>query len=1253
MEGNPIETGLGNKFQAETDFVGGIATGLSLVRYYNSNDTVNLGTNGPGFGTNWITAWHRYVVIMLPLQPGTSFAQSFRPSGRVEEWNLNVSGQWVTAPHVRSRFSLLTDGNDNVIGARIVTTDDTIEEYTEIEIVGSFGYFHLTGLTTRQGLVTNLAYDVNHNPVQVTGPFGPSLSFSYDSDRHVTQMTTPNGDVYSYDYFYSYVLAKGILSAVTYPDGSTRKYLYENSSLPHALTGIIDEKGKRFATYTYSTSAFKGYALSSEHAGGVDKTTLTYSYSGTGYPMTKVTDTRGNEHTYTFKNQFNYIKVTSLSGKPVQTSGGKAFTYDANGFIASRTDWNNNVTTYTHDARGNETSRTEAFGTALARTITTNWHTTYNLPTRIVEPNLTTDFTYDAQGNLLSNKITSNGLTRKISYTYNVFGQVLTVKDPLGNVTNLGYDSDGNLTSITNPLGHITQYTAYNLNGRPLTMIDPNGVTTTLTYDLRGRLTSRTVGTLTTGYAYDLAGNLIKLTLPDNSFYSFSYDAAHRLLGVTDALGNRIAYTLNAVSNKTKEQVFDSENVQKYVHSYAYDDINQLIRSVGAQDQTTTFTYDLQGNLKTVTDPLGHKTRYVYDALNRWTQMIDPNNGATFLRYDALDHLISVTDPRSLKTSYTWTGLDDKKAITSPDTGTTSLKFDAAGNIISSTDARGKTTTYAYDALHRMTSKRYADGTSVVWHYDAGVNGKGRVTGITDATGTTSYSYDAYGHATRQQQVIGGMKRATLYGYDAGGRLASMTYPSGKQIVFTYDAAGHVTGLRVDGQSVIRAATYSPFGGVTTWKFGNGAAYRRTINLDNQITALALPAGQTLSLKYDAAGRITEMTDNRIPPKTFGYDALDRLTTYEGGTQTQNYSYDAAGNRVNAILKNGTTTHTFIYSYAETSNRLLSISGAWNETFSYTAGGATASHTKPSADYTFTYNARGRLAKAQLGATTWTYGINGLGQRALKKDPSQSANNRYFVYDLDGRLIGEYGPGAALVQETVWLGELPVATVQPIGIFYIAPDYLGAPYQITDANRQVVWRWNHDPFGNGAPTGNLTYNLRFPGQYHDSETGLNYNYYRDYDPNLGRYAQSDPIGLVAGINTYTYANGNSVSRSDSLGLLTLEGGLTSNNYIDADGNVKPLSQEGPYSRDPNMGFFGSRHRDPKAKGEMGACYDYALNRPKGKFAFPFHFYSPSGFTAEGTPVYSWVNGDPTTPRGTGDVVIYSTEGYMKSIRLIF
>lgn len=741
-------------------------------------------------------------------------------------------------------------------------------------------------------------------------------------------------------------------------------------------------------------------------------------------------------------------------------------------------------------------------------------------------------------GNLLS-KVFTEGATktkRSFSYTYSDFGQVLKAIDPRGNVTTYTYDDDGNLASVTNPIGHVTQYTSYDLNGRPLTVVDPNGMTTVLTYDQRGRLTTKTEGSLTTSYEYDLVGNLTRLILADDSFFEFTYDEAHRLIGIEDAIGNHIAYTLDAVGNVAKEEKYDASDTQKYVHSYVYDGTNRVIRSVNAQGNTTSFTYDQESNIKSVKDPLGHKATYFYDALNRRTQITDANKGITYLQYDALNHLISVTDPRELKTSYTWTGLDDEKVIASPDTGNTTLTFDEAGNVLSSTDARGKKTDYSYDVLNRVTMQTFANGSSVVFDYDTGINGKGHLTRLTDSTGRTEYSYDANGHVKRKLQVINGLKRLTLYGYDAGGRLSSITYPSGKKVDYTYDTGGNIASIRVNGQSLIRNITYTPFGGVTSWIFGNGAAYRRTINLNNWITALTLPAGDNISFAYDNGGRINGITDNKVPAKTFGYDAADRVTLYTGGTKVQSYVYDSDGNRISASLKDGKIINNFTYAISGNSNRLSGISGSWNEAFTYTAAGSMATHTMPSANYTFTYDSHNRLASVKLGGKTRTYGINGIEQRVVKKDPAQAANNRYFVYDIMGHLIGEYGQGGSLIQETVWLGDLPVATLQPAGNYYIAPDHLGAPHQITNANRQVVWLWDHDPFGNGLPTGNLQYNLRFPGQYYDSETGLSYNYYRDYDPALGRYLQSDPIRLNGGINTYAYVRGNSLGSFDPYGL---------------------------------------------------------------------------------------------------------------------
>jgi RHS repeat-associated protein len=187
------------------------------------------------------------------------------------------------------------------------------------------------------------------------------------------------------------------------------------------------------------------------------------------------------------------------------------------------------------------------------------------------------------------------------------------------------------------------------------------------------------------------------------------------------------------------------------------------------------------------------------------------------------------------------------------------------------------------------------------------------------------------------------------------------------------------------------------------------------------------------------------------------------------------------------------------------------------------------------AGYTFSYDARNRQSEAFVGAIGTPWLINGLGQRVAQF--AAKVPQFYFAYDEAGHLTGKYdASGNVHQQETVWLGNLPVAVLSPAGQFYIAPDHLGSPHQITDASGKAVWLWNHDPFGNNDPTGTFSYDLRFPGQFHDQATHLHYNYFRDYDPRTGRYIESDPIGLAGGINTYGYVGGNPVWAVDPKGL---------------------------------------------------------------------------------------------------------------------
>jgi RHS repeat-associated protein len=153
---------------------------------------------------------------------------------------------------------------------------------------------------------------------------------------------------------------------------------------------------------------------------------------------------------------------------------------------------------------------------------------------------------------------------------------------------------------------------------------------------------------------------------------------------------------------------------------------------------------------------------------------------------------------------------------------------------------------------------------------------------------------------------------------------------------------------------------------------------------------------------------------------------------------------------------------------------------------------------------------------------------------------AHAGQTSYFIYDESGHVIGEYDANGNPVQEHIYLGDRPVAVAVTnsgtTAIDYVSTDQLNTPRQVTDSGQAVLWSWNSDPFGNGAPTGSLTYNLRFPGQYYDAETGHNYNYARDYDPSVSRYLEADPIGLKAGINRYIYVNDNALRWSDRFGL---------------------------------------------------------------------------------------------------------------------
>jgi RHS repeat-associated protein len=581
------------------------------------------------------------------------------------------------------------------------------------------------------------------------------------------------------------------------------------------------------------------------------------------------------------------------------------------------------------------------------------------------------------------------------------------------------------------------------------------------------------------------------------------------------------------------------------------------------QDTVTTFTYDSLGNVKTVNRPLSRTTSYSYDALNRMTQQNVTVGSATLVTkqsYDGLDRTATVTDPRNLVTSYAVDGLGNQSQLSSPDTQGTSYTADDEGNILTVTDARGKTTRFQYDALGRILQAQYQSGTPSQFEYDGGPGGPaveiGNLTRITDESGSTTFTHDMKGRVLTKTQVVsaGGSNAQFTLRYSYGnsgssiGKLESMTYPSGARVNYHYDAGGRVSKITLNqsdgsgGTSALAEVTlvadiaYTPTGNVKFWHWGSLSlpAYRRAYDLDGHLTSYPIDMfGTTRTVTYNAASLVTAYThtgrSNSAPAQydqVFDYDAADRLASFTLGGVTTTYTYDVNGNRTQQTGPNVT------YSYDGTNNRLKSATFSTPKTYSYDAAGNRIGDGLN----TYTYNDRGRLAQVRGNAVLDMY-YNALGQRVLK---AGATSRLYYVYDEEGHTIGEYGQDNASAVETVYLGNLPIAVLTPQKYFYVFADHLDTPLVLVQPFGTIAWDWRkHDPFGNNAPIASAAlpaYDHRFPGQVADDETGLYYNYFRDYDPQTGRYVQSDPIGLGGGINSYGYVFNGPANYVDPAGL---------------------------------------------------------------------------------------------------------------------
>jgi YD repeat-containing protein len=635
---------------------------------------------------------------------------------------------------------------------------------------------------------------------------------------------------------------------------------------------------------------------------------------------------------------------------------------------------------------------------------------------------------YPNTGNLWTEELWLDGETNPVTiYTYDSYGNVETITDPMGYQTIITYDS---LTHtypvvIQNSLGHTIQKTYDYRFGKVLTETDPNGNTTTYEYDVFGRITkitnpndtNSTYGTITYYYLdFGTVGSQRIVTYATEQSGTGNYIRSETYF---DGLGRTIKTRSEGPDGKVivTEAVYNQRGLIEYESLpyfegsetprwtyYEYDPIGRLTK-ITYPDGTFTTTNYLKGTL-TYIDANGHKKVEVKDVYGRIIEVQeytgDEANGFTLYattqyEYDVLGNLIKVTDANGNQTIMTYDTLSRKISMDDPDMGYWEYGYDANDNLTYQKDAKNQEITFQYDALNRITKKTYPDQTYIEYRYDESfsTNPIGRLTTLIDSSGTTKYYYDKLGQTIKTVKTIDGIDYTTETTYDALGRIDTITYPDGTQIKYIYDTGGNLYQVKnvSTGYVYVTYSNYNALGQAGTATYGNGVTTIYQYYPDNNrlfsITTNSPSAGglMNISYYYDYVGNITQITDHldNSKTRTLVYDEFDRLietnSVSYGGTIT--YQYDKIGNMtynslygyyfyedpyhvhaVTRVEQNGQTIDT--YSYDANGNM---TSGA-GRTITYDYDNRPMSITYNGMTIVFIYDAYGKSKKVTPNSTT-------------------------------------------------------------------------------------------------------------------------------------------------------------------------------------------------------------------------------------------------------------------------------------------
>ncbi|HEY2058581.1 MAG TPA: DUF6531 domain-containing protein [Amycolatopsis sp.] len=849
-------------------------------------------------------------------------------------------------------------------------------------------------------------------------------------------------------------------------------------------------------------------------ANGPDVTVVAFAYDARGR-LEQVADSRGRPMRYEYDDQDRVVAWFDRVGQTYR------YHFDESGRVV-RTEGTGDVLTgtFAYDLENRVTTQTDSLGHA------TRYHwNELNQVTKVVDPRGAETVTEYSRFGMKLSTTDPIGRTNRVAPRE---GRALRQEVSGGASREVVYDQAMRPVRVTGPDGEAWEL-AYDENGKVVSESGPGGVSRTYAYGARGDLVALTdeLGQVTR-FRNNAAGLPVEVLEPSGARTRYAHDAFGRVVSVVDPLGGvvRMNWTIEGLPA-------------------------WRVEPDGSREE---WEHDAEGNLLVHSGPSGAETRFEYGPFGEVTARVDPTGARYAYGYDTELRLRKVTGPTGLTWVYEYDAVGNLVLEKDFDGSTRTYSYDAAGQLVRRVNGAGQWASYRYDEQGRLVEHRNEHGS-----YTRTFDESGRVAAAEGPGHRLEFAYDEAGRIVAE--TLNG--RRTSYTYDALGQVLSRTTPSGAVSSWTYDGTGQPLSLAAAGGRI--AFERDAGGQEVARRFGAGIMVRQGFDPLGRVVRQSIHAEQpdgspsrTLqqrTLTYRADGHPVQIADRIRGTRSFELDDSGRVNAVRAAGWSESYAYDLNGNLVRAETPTARgpverrVGGTLVHQAADT-------------TYDHDRQGRVVRATRRTASgprqWSYTWDAEDHLVAVKTpDGSTWRYLYDALDRRIAKRcldREDKLISETWFAWEgtriaeqhvtVGGRsdvTTWDWQPGTHRVVAQSRRRARPDQKAVDVAFHAIVTDLVGTPTELVTPDGRITWHttdlWGADF---ARPVGEADFPLRFPGQYHDTETGLNYNLNRYYNPATASYLSPDPLGLNPAPNNHAYVD-NPLTYLDPLGLICMKG----------------------------------------------------------------------------------------------------------------